>query len=113
MADHESALSPRPSADSLDVIGLVLDARKPVSTFVKLVADRNTSGDCARSLRKRAREQLYTLPSTETPYGKILETSTIQGKHGLLHWDHVNMFAWSYYCAPVSTDFFRLIMLAM
>ena len=93
MADHESALSPRLSADSLDVIGLVLDARKPGSTFAKLVADRHTSGESARSLRKRAHEQLYTLPSTETPYGKIAETSTIQGKHGLLHWDHVNMFA--------------------
>ena len=96
MADHESALSPRPSADSFDVIGLVLDARKPVSTFAKLVVDRHTSGESARSLRKRAHEQLYTLPSTETPYGKIAETFTIQGKHGLLHRDHVNMFAWFY-----------------
>ena len=61
MADHESALSPRPSADSLDVIGLVLDARKPVSTFAKLVVDRHTSGESVRSLRKRAHEKTVHL----------------------------------------------------
>ena len=85
------------------MIGLALDARKPVSTFAKLVVDRNTSGESVRSLRERAHETII----------KQIETWTMQGKHGLLLSDHVNMFAWFYYCASVSMNFFLLMKLAM
>ena len=51
---------------------MVLDARKPISTFAKLLVDKHTN---VWALRKRAAEELYEVAHTMTLYGQIAETT--------------------------------------
>ena len=97
------------AAEVGSVMSLVLDARKPVATFANLIVERHQGGPTARTLRKRAHEQLYELPKTATPYGHILEGTKIIGKCGELVWQHINIFAFWWHTASESKDFFDLM----
>jgi hypothetical protein len=85
---------------------MVLDARKPINTFAKLLVDKHTT---VRTLRKRAAEELYEVADTMTPYGQIAETTTMIGTSGTVAWHHLNIFAFFYLLAAESPAFFGLM----
>ena len=60
--------------------------------------------------RKDARKKLYELPNTETPFGAICRTTTVQGKKGSIDVYHVNPAAFLYHALLVSTAFRELLM---
>ena len=95
------------SSQCADVVSLALDARKPIATFAKLIAKRHDDVDAsaARRMRKRANEELYTIPNTVTPYGGIVEETTM----GTFVWMHINIFAWFWFLAAESKLFFDLM----
>jgi hypothetical protein len=92
-----------------DVVTLALDARKPVTTFAKLLAKRHGDEANVRQARKRAHEELYAIPMTATPYGNITEESNV----GSFKWLHLNIFAWFYYIVAESKGFFDLVKAAV
>ena len=96
-----------------DILSVVLDARKPVNSFVKLLTQRHQTGANARALRKRAADELYELPDTSTPYGTVTQKTTIVGSKGSFEWYHINMFAFFYLLAVESAGFFELVKLCV
>ena len=60
--------------------------------------------------RKDTRKKLYKLPKTETPFGSICTTTTVQGKKGSIDVYHVNPAAFLYHALLVSTAFRELLM---
>ena len=97
----EGASIARPS-HSVDVVSLALDARKPVATFAKLIAKRHDDVDASeRRMRKRAHEELYSIPNLVTPYGSIAEDTTAD----TFVWKHIDIFAWFYFLASESKHF--------
>ena len=85
----------------------MLDARKPINSFVKLL--QHPEGPSASTLRRSAADELYELPKTETPYGKIVEQTTVLGTKGSLVWDHLIVFAFFHKMASESRQFFNLM----
>ena len=85
----------------------MLDVRKPINSFVKLL--QHPEGPSASTLRRSAADELYELPKTETPYGKIVEQTTVLGTKGSLVWDHLNVFAFFHTMASESRQFFNLM----
>ena len=63
----------RPGHHVADFMSLVLDARKPITSFAKLLVERHRGETTERALRKRAAEELYELPGTATPYVMVSE----------------------------------------
>ena len=96
-----------------DILSVVLDARKPVNSFVKLLTQRHQTGANARALRKWAADELYELPDTSTPYGTVTQKTTIVGSKGSFEWYHINMFAFFYLLAVESAGFFELVKLCV
>ena len=70
MAGREVA---RPGQHVADFISVVLDARKPINSFAKLLVERHSGEITERALRKRPAESLYELPGTATPCGVVSE----------------------------------------
>ena len=60
--------------------------------------------------RKDTRKKLYKLPQTETPFGSICTTTTVQGKKGSVDVYHVNPAAFLYHALLVSTAFREFLM---
>ncbi len=85
---------------------MVLDARKPINTFAKLLVDKHTN---VEALRKRAAEELYELANTMTPYGQISGMTPMTGSSGTVVWHHLNIFAFFYTLAAESYAFFELM----
>ena len=71
-------------------LSLVLDARKPINSFVKLL--QTPDGPSAETMRRRAARELYEVPETITPYGKIMEQTQVASKKGFVARDHLNIF---------------------
>ena len=103
MAGREVAL---PVPGVADFTSVVLDARKPISSFAKLLAEKHTGETTERALRKRAAEDLYEVPGTATPYGLAAVTTDIIGAAGTIKWYHLNIFAFFHLLAADSACFF-------
>ena len=99
----------RPGHHVADFMSLVLDARKPINSFAKLLVERHSGETAERALRKRAAEELYELPGTATPYGMVSEKSKIIGTAGIVEWQHLNIFAFFHLLAAESGCFFQLM----
>ena len=99
----------RPGHHVADFMSLVLDARKPINSFAKLLVERHRGETTERALRKRAAEELYELPGTATPYGMVSEKSKIIGTAGTVEWQHLNIFAFFHLLAAESGCFFQLM----
>ena len=97
----------RPGQHAADFMSLVLDARKPINSFAKLLLERHNGS--TRALRKRAAEELYELPGMSTPYGTITEKSRIIGTAGTVEWHHLNIFAFFHLMEAESFCFFQLM----
>ena len=91
-----------------EFMSLVLDARKPISTFAKLMVARH-EGESVRGLRRKAEQELYELPTADTPYGTVATVTTVVGTDGQFVWHHINIFAFFYQLALESKDFFELV----
>ena len=88
-------------------MSVVLDARKPINSFAKLLVERHNGETTERALRKRAAEELYELPGIATPYGMVAEKTTITGTSGTVEWHHLNIFAFFHLLAAESACFFN------
>ena len=97
----------RPGQHVADFMSVVLDARKPINSFAKLLLERHSGETTVKALRKRAAEELYELPSTATPYGMVAEKSKMIGSAGTVEWHHLNIFAFFWLLAAESVCFFN------
>jgi hypothetical protein len=106
VANMEGGQVVRAGPSVANFMTMVLDARKPINTFAKLLVDKHTN---VRALRKRAAEELYEVANTLTPYGQISEVTTMTGSSGTVAWHHLNIFAFFYMLAAESSAFFELM----
>ena len=91
-------------------LSLLLDARHSVRPIVtRMLAEAGRLGENLGSesaVRKRVHDELYELPLTYTPYGRLMEQKTLQCESGgTLALEHMNIFALLYLGGGVS-DFF-------
>ncbi len=96
VANMEGGQVVRAGSSGANFMTMVLDARKPINTFAKLLVDKHTN---VKALAKRAAEELYEVANTLTPYGQISEMTTMTGSSGTVAWHHLNIFAFFYMLA--------------
>ena len=94
-------------------LSLLLGARHSVRPIVtRMLAEAGRLGENLGSesaVRKRVHDELYELPLTYTPYGRLMEQKTLQCESGgTLALEYMNMFALLYLGGGVS-DFFTLL----
>ena len=85
----------------------VIDACSGVQNILNCL--QSPSGRSLSWRRKLAMQELYRLPNTETPYGTICHTSSVQGNNGDLEIYHVNPFALFHYATETYSEFFHLL----
>ena len=85
----------RKATDQL-VASAAIESGCALTTLLSSFASHNLLSQSARTARKTAGEILYKGPNTDTPFGRVCITTTIQGKNGPLEVYHVNPAAMLY-----------------
>ena len=93
-----------------DTLELILDANVPCNRLLETLrtGKQGKIGFSLSTLRRYTCQRLHALPETITPYGKLVEKSSINGEHGIFNFEYINPAAFMYYACQVSNHFARM-----
>ena len=94
----------RPKIDGHPLVAIV-NSNQSVRSLLECFRESNILAGSTTTARRLATKELYKTVETPTPYGKVCNTSTLQGKNGPLDVKHLNMFAFFYHACSISDAF--------
>ena len=100
------------SIQSLQCVAAV-DSLSSVNSISASLKDLIPGGWSLEWCKKASHEELYRLPNTETPYGPVCRSTTVQGKSGEFEVYHVNPFSLLHLAVERSELFFRFLKLVI